>query len=65
MGVGFIKNAADVLKVGQKVKVKVREIDDLGRVNLSLISPVKAPKASFVQRRPRGFRPRVKSKYFR
>lgn len=65
MGVGFVKNVADILRVGQKVKVKVREIDDLGRVNFSLISPVKTLKRNFTRRHPRGFHPRVKSKYFR
>jgi len=40
MGKGFIKSAIDVLKVGQKVKVKVCEIDNLGRIKLSLLFPV-------------------------
>ncbi len=33
---GFVKDANEVVKVGQKVKVKVTEIDDRGRVNLSI-----------------------------
>ncbi len=32
----FIKNAEDVVKVGQEVKVKLIGIDDQGRVKLSL-----------------------------
>lgn len=33
----FVKNPADVVSIGQKVKVKVIEIDDQGRVNLALL----------------------------
>jgi polyribonucleotide nucleotidyltransferase len=32
----FVKDVASVVKVGQEVKVKVIEIDELGRVNLSM-----------------------------
>jgi len=38
MGRGYINNPATLLKVGQKVRVKVIQIDELGRINLSLIS---------------------------
>jgi len=38
MGRGYVTNPAKLLKVGQKVKVKVIQIDDLGRINLSLLS---------------------------
>jgi Polyribonucleotide nucleotidyltransferase (polynucleotide phosphorylase) len=31
----FVKNVEDVVKVGDEVKVKVIEIDELGRINLS------------------------------
>lgn len=37
MAQGFVKNAADVVKIGQKVKVKVMEIDTQGRINLTMI----------------------------
>ena len=37
MGRGFVKNAGDVLKVGQKVKVKVIEVDRQNRINLLLL----------------------------
>lgn len=33
---GFVKNPNDVVQIGQKVKVKVIEIDDQGRINLSM-----------------------------
>ncbi len=36
MGQGFIKNPSDVVSIGQKVKVRVVEIDEQGRINLSM-----------------------------
>ncbi len=36
MGSGFVKSPSDVVQIGQKVKVRVREIDEQGRINLSL-----------------------------
>ncbi len=39
MGKRYIKDAQNVLDVGQKVKVKLEEIDDRGRYNLSLVEP--------------------------
>ena len=33
----YIKNVEDVVKIGQKVKVKVKNIDDRGRINLLLV----------------------------
>lgn len=37
MGVeGFVKDASDVVQIGQKVQVRVKEIDDQGRINLSM-----------------------------
>ncbi|MCL4418895.1 polyribonucleotide nucleotidyltransferase [Patescibacteria group bacterium] len=36
MGQGFVKNPSDVVSIGQKVKVKVFEIDEQGRVNLTM-----------------------------
>ena len=32
----FVKNPTDIVSIGQKVKVKVVEIDDQGRINLSM-----------------------------
>ncbi|MEO0076271.1 MAG: S1 RNA-binding domain-containing protein, partial [candidate division WOR-3 bacterium] len=30
-----VRNVSDVVKVGDKIRVKVTEIDDMGRINLS------------------------------
>lgn len=38
MGKGFVKTPEDVVKVGQKVKVKVIQIDNQGRVNLQMFA---------------------------
>ncbi len=38
MGKGFVKDPNDVVKIGQKVKVKVIEIDKQNRINLQLIA---------------------------
>lgn len=37
MGAGFVKTPFDVVKIGQKVKVKVFQIDTQGRINLQMI----------------------------
>lgn len=37
MGKGFVKNPNDVVKIGQKVKVRVAQIDQQGRINLQMI----------------------------
>jgi len=37
MGRGFVKNPEDVVAIGQQVKVRVLEIDQQGRVNLTLV----------------------------
>lgn len=36
MGEGFVNDPNEVVKIGQKVQVRVKEIDDLGRINLSM-----------------------------
>lgn len=33
----FVKNPEDVVKIGDKVTVRVKEIDNLGRINLSMV----------------------------
>lgn len=33
----YVANPADKLAIGQKVKVRVKEIDDMGRINLSML----------------------------
>jgi len=37
MGKGFVKDPGDVLSIGQKVKVQVIQIDQMGRINLQLL----------------------------
>ncbi len=37
MSTEYVKDPADVVEIGQKVKVRVKEIDDQGRVNLSML----------------------------
>ena len=37
MGTGFVKDPNDVVKIGQRVKVRVYQIDSMGRVNLQMI----------------------------
>ena len=36
MAEGFVKDPGDFVKIGDKVQVRVKEIDDLGRINLSM-----------------------------
>lgn len=38
MGKGFVKDPHEVVKIGQEVTVKVIEIDNLGRINLALLT---------------------------
>jgi polyribonucleotide nucleotidyltransferase len=40
-----VNNVADFLKEGQQVKVKVLEVDDRGRVRLSMKALLEAPAA--------------------
>jgi len=51
LGSGFIRHPQDVLKIGQKIRVRVREIDEMGRVNLDPAQPLAAP--PFKRPRPR------------
>ncbi|MBI3981095.1 polyribonucleotide nucleotidyltransferase [Candidatus Microgenomates bacterium] len=46
MSVGFVGNPNDVVQLGQKVKVRVLEIDDQGRINLSMLFGEDAQKAA-------------------
>jgi len=36
MASGYVTNPANIVKVGQKVKVRVTEIDEMGKINLSM-----------------------------
>jgi len=37
MSTSYVKNPNDLVQIGQKIKVKVVEIDDMGRINLSMV----------------------------
>ncbi len=55
----YVSDVADVLKVGDEIKVKVVEIDNSGKVRLSMrANPGKRPSSSGRGDRPRGDRPR-------
>ena len=38
MSTGFVKNPNDVVKIGQKINVTVIEVDEQGRINLTMLS---------------------------
>ena len=62
MAKGFVKSPDDVVKVGQVVKVRVIQIDDQGRINLSMLFGDDIKEGGNEGRgddRPREFRPRV------
>ncbi len=67
MSTEFVNNPNDVVQIGQKVKVRVVEIDDQGRINLSMLfgadaeakekaGPQRGPQTGGYE--PRGFTPR-------
>jgi len=51
-----VERVEDIVKIGQKVKVRVAEIDDQGRVNLSMVFGNKDQESQ--NRQPSGFRER-------
>ncbi len=51
MSTDYVQDPADVVKIGQAVKVRVKEIDDMGRINLSMKFGEDADKPS---KRPEG-----------
>lgn len=53
MAVGFVANPSDVVEIGQKVKVRVVEVDQQGRLNLSMLFGEDAKKT--VERSPGGY----------
>lgn len=59
----FVQNPSEVVQIGDKVKVWVQEIDDQGRINLSMIDPSqiqpRQPRPDFREgpREQRDFRP--------
>ena len=58
MSTGYVKDPADVLKVGQVVKVRVKEVDDQGRINLSMLFGEDAEKKEREQPRAENRPPR-------
>ena len=65
MSTEFVKDPKEVVKEGDKVHVRVHEIDDLGRINLTMLTPEQEEAARNNQRQNRGprndnhkFRPR-------
>lgn len=54
MTTGFVSNPNDVIQIGQKVTVRVMEIDDQGRINLSMLFGEDAKKRPTMERRPGG-----------
>lgn len=58
----YVSNPAAVVEIGQKVKVRVTEIDDLGRINLSMLFGQESKRPSREKMGPerfsRGKRPR-------
>mgnify|MGYP001582537878 FL=1 len=58
MATSFVSNPNDVVTIGQKVKVRVMEIDDQGRVNLSMLFGEDAKKAPVREPREHSDRPR-------
>lgn len=70
MASGFVSNPSEVVSIGQKVKVKVIEIDEQGRINLSMLldsqqkeripqykNPAPHPLTMQFRRERQGFRP--------
>lgn len=63
MTAGFVSTASEVVEVGQKVHVKVIEIDEMGRLNLAMywgpkdVSQQPAPRPQFGGNRPFNNRP--------
>ncbi len=40
----FVNNPSDIVKIGDQIKVRVKEVDELGRVNLSMLLDHDKPK---------------------
>ncbi len=42
----FIKDANDVIKVGDKIEVEVYEVDEMGRINIQPVKPIEVPESA-------------------
>jgi polyribonucleotide nucleotidyltransferase len=58
MSTTFVNNPNDIVKIGQKVHVRVMEVDDMHRINLSMLFGEDAQKAPQREHREPSFRPR-------
>jgi len=56
MTTGFVKDPGDVVKVGDPVHVRVSEIDDQGRINLSMLTAEQEQSQPQQSNRPQGGR---------
>ena len=64
MSEDFVQDPREIVKIGDKTKVRVKEIDDLGRVNLSMVlKPGKERKHIRSQKGNRGKRDDGSSRY--
>ena len=61
MSEDFVKDPGDVVKVGDKVKVRVKQIDEMGRLNLSMLlsGDKKRPRSRPRESGPRESKPRT------
>jgi polyribonucleotide nucleotidyltransferase len=57
MSTGYVNNPEEVVKIGQKVHVRVMEVDDMHRINLSMLFGEDAKKVPERRERPSGGRP--------
>ncbi|MFZ5933115.1 MAG: polyribonucleotide nucleotidyltransferase [Patescibacteria group bacterium] len=60
----FVSDPNEIVKVGDRIQVRVREIDDLGRINLSMLLDPSKDKPKGERTRPRGERPRFHGRGF-
>ena len=58
MAIGFVRDPSEVVSLGQHVKVRVIEVDDQHRINLSMLFGDDAKKAPTRERQEGGDRPR-------
>ena len=60
MSTEYVKNPSDVVKAGQVVKVRVKETDEQGRINLSMVFGEKAESEKRMERQIEGPRNRMR-----
>jgi len=60
---GYINHPSDVLKMEQKLMVRVREIDQMGRINLELVEPLPGVERPAGQSQQAPYDPGRKSNY--